>query len=149
MKCETLRNYIFSVISVGGHFQVLSGLSSKGKATESCEFFLGLTWVRRGGRHRHSQLQPPRPSHLLFSLPTTPSFSPSSKYTLQASTSATGAMCTCFAALPFHPPLIVCHHMSERLNIRPKQSVYQLNIFCRDLCFCNTTSTIKPFKPSK
>ena len=90
------------------------------------------------------------------SLPAHPIFSfhcqqppPSSKYTLQASTSATGAMCACFAALPFHPPLIVCHHMSERLNIRPKQSVYQLNIFCRDLCFCNTTSTIKPFKPSK
>ena len=37
----------------------------------------------------------------------------------------------------------------QRLNSRPKQSVFQWNIFCRDLCFCNTTSTVKPLKPSK
>ena len=37
----------------------------------------------------------------------------------------------------------------QRLNTRPKQSVFQWNIFCRDLCFCNTTSTVKPLKPSK
>ena len=113
MKYETLRNYIFSVISVGGHFQVLSGVVQPSKGNGELQVFLGLTWVRRGWCHRHSQLQPPRPSHLLFSLPSTPSYSPSSKYTLQASTSAAGAMCGCFAALPFHPPLIVCHHMSE------------------------------------
>ena len=63
---------------------------------------------------------PPIPSSLyiannplLVVSTTTPSYSPSSKYTLQASTSAAGAMCGCFAALPFHLSLIVCHHMSE------------------------------------
>ena len=113
--------------------------------------FLGLTGVRRGWRHRHSQLQPPRPSHLLFSLPTTPSYSPSPSSTLFKLLLVLLVLCAValllfqFTPLSLSSFVIIC----QRLNTRPKQSVFQLNIFCRDLCFCDTTSTVKPFKPSK
>ena len=115
MKCETLRNYILSIISVGGHFQVLSGVVQPSKGNGELRVFLGLTWARRGWRHRHSQLQPPRPSHLLFSLPTTPSYSPSPSSTLFKLLLVLLVLCA-VALLLFHftpLSLIVCHHMSE------------------------------------
>ena len=157
MKYEILRNYIFSVISVGGHFQVLSGLSSPAKATERCEFF--RTNLGSEGMAPPSQpvaASPPIPSSLFIAnnplLVVSTHINPllvlvvSTRFKLLLVLLVLCAV----ALLLFHfTPLSSFVIIRQRLNTRPKQSVFQLNIFCRDLCFCNTTSTVKPLKPSK
>ena len=94
---------------------------------------------------------PPIPSSLyiannplLVVSTTTPSYSPSSKYTLQASTSAACAMCGCFAALPFHPSL------SHRLSSYVRGWIHdQSRVFSSETSFAETSAfVIQPVQSS-